>query len=352
MGYESIKRLLPQGVSDQRSVVFVDKAFRDAELLRKHAHYVIVIDSEAGELYCREFIDNSKHGYIANVIAVLAPVSLFDGRFVLEQGLVLEIGLSRGRPYTQAEVKLSPLGGEGRQVMKKRNKLRDITSEELSVVWEKIRGCLHCEAEKRMSTRLPNNYTLRGRDLIHEDGVRFTVSQSDKVLYWKVRIEDDRERVRRVLLPRAQWIALQLRRYKETQVNGKRFKNLKGVRAVANALFHMRKYKFATDHVMRQLFSLIPKDVIGVFREALEAHGMEELLRAEERDIPHSPWRAEAEKLPALHGGHIIVRRKQGKKMLTSENGRKKRQIGTGASSHPHAQGCIVGEYYLDERQA
>ena len=355
MNYEKLKELLPEGFSNGKNVVMVGKALRDASLLREKARFVIVLDKDAsGNIYCRELIDNTKPGYIVSVIAILAPVQLFGGRFTLDQGLVLEIGLSRGRPYTQAEIK-SDESDRGRSAIKGRRKLCDISFPEMEVAWPKIIDFL-CKATTKLQNgrTYQNNYVLPGRDYVFEAGMRITVSKKDKILYWKIVIEDERSRTRSYLADRAEWIAKSLRPYLGSKVSGNRFKNLKGVSAVAGALIHMRRYTFAPNHLMRKLISLLPKDVRGIFEEVVDAYNLSNLLNMLKRDpvFPHEYILAQG--LPRLKESYLSIKRKQGKSMKKRESGRKRRQIGSNGfnNGNAHAQGCVVAEFYFKEKSA
>ncbi len=352
MNYKQIQSLLPEGFKDQKSVMFTQKAFRDVNELRKHARFVIVLDHEDDvNVYCREIIDNSECGYVANVIAVLAPVRLFEGKLTLAEGLVLEIGLSRGRPYTQAEV--LPNGrGDRRIYVKPRRKLRDITYPELEAAWSTIVTLLS-EATRRLQAgrEFPNQWVLHGRDYIHDDGMRISVSRDDKIMYWKVVIEDERTRTRRYLKDRAEWITMKLSPYLGSKVTGKRFKNLKGVTEVAGALVHMRRYTFAPNHLMRKLLSLLPGGVKGIFEEVVDAHKLSTLLGTLQREPKFPAEYLEAQQLGKLKESFFVIKRKQGNAIRRSEDGKKKRQIKPDGSGNAHAQGCVVAEYYFTERR-
>ncbi|HUY62619.1 MAG TPA: hypothetical protein VMV50_02430 [Candidatus Paceibacterota bacterium] len=77
----------------------VEKAVRDGRLLRACARFVVVLDA-AGR--CIDMVHREKD-YIASVACVLGPASV-AGTDVPE-ALLLEVGISRGRPYRSAERK-------------------------------------------------------------------------------------------------------------------------------------------------------------------------------------------------------------------------------------------------------
>ncbi len=350
MNYEQIKGLLPGEARNQRAIIRVQKAMRDTDRIRRHAHFVIVlgVDEQHGP-YCREFIDNTERGYVANVIAVLAPVDLFDGWFVLEQSVVLEVGLTRGRPYTQAE---SSLGAANRRlVVKKRHKLRDATFDEVAGAWPRILECIKEETRRLQGGRMyPNTFLLRGRNYIHDDGIRVTVSKNDRYLYWKIVIEDERARIRRYIGDRAAWITSQLMPYTRTTVRGKRFKNLAGVRAATGTLQNMRAYTYMPNHLIRKLVVFLPKDVRNVFNEVVDVYKLSWVARVQQQR-PRLPTELKvARQLPPLTECFMVIKRKQGRMLLSRESGRRRRQIDPTKRGHPHAQGCVVAELYFKER--
>jgi hypothetical protein len=134
-------------------------------------------------------------------------------------------------------------------------------------------------------------------------------------------------------------------------VTGKRFKQLKGVVRVADALYNMRKYSFAPNYLMRTLLRLIPKSAHSVFRETLEAHDLGKLLAALDRDPKMPEPYTQAKRLPSLRGAYLLIVRKQGAELRRSERYRRKRQISTSGNSAPHAQGCVVAEHFFEERR-
>jgi hypothetical protein len=347
--YESVKQLLPKAVATQRNTVMVEKAMRDARLLKEHARLVIVLDyDEGGNAQCRDVIDNSMH-YVADVIAVLAPVRLFDNTFILDQGLVLEIGMSRGRPYRQAETWEHPNYPGVKLCIKGRRKLRETTLQELQAAWPHIETHLRIRTERRMSERKQNTFAIHGGKYVHEDGVRITVAKNDSIAYYKVVLEDARARQERYLRTRVGWIAEKLRPYRssKSKATGKRFKRLKGVREVADAIKNMRRLTYAPNHIMRTLSKSVPKDVKVLFEDTLRAHGLGKLADAVGREPVMPPALTLAKQLPVLDPGRFWIVRKQG--IQPQNRGSHRRQLRTAALTKqaPHAQGCVVVEYYI-----
>ena len=346
MEYAQIKHLLPEKVGTQRNVMYIKKAMRDARLLREYACFVIVLDrDEHNEVFCRETIDNSR-GYIADVIAVLAPVSLFGGKFFLDQGLVFEIGMSRGRPYRQAETREHPKYSGQKIFVKGRRKLRDIEFDELVVAWAHAERHLFARTLKRQNERKKSFFILGKRD-VPEAGVRVTVSKNDQVFYYKVVVEDERARQERYIATRARWITEILQPYLKTNVRGKRFRNLKGVIKVADCIRNMRRFTHAPNHIMRRLVGAIPGNVRALFYEILDMYGLSKLSSVISREPRVPPGLVLARKMPNMKEGRLWVVRKQGRHSQGKGRTRRVFHKPVATKQVPQAKGCVVAEHYL-----
>lgn len=348
MKYGAIRELLPQEVATARNAQLVEKAMRDARLLREHARLVIVLDyTETNEVACREVIDNSSSGYIADVIAILAPVRLWDGAFVLDQGLVFEIGMSRGRPYRQAETWEHPQYPDQKLHIKRRRRQRDISLEELEAAWLPLATHLRVRTEKRQKERKEKTFAVHGGSYIHNDGVRITVSKNDSIMYYKVVLEDTRSRQERYLRRRVQWIVETLRPYRSSRVTGKRFKRLKGVAKVADSISNMRRLTYAPNHLMRALVRAVPRDMAALFERVLVAHGLSKLHGMTTRDPGMPQGLILAKRLPMLHPGRLWIVRKQGNQPQRRGRHRRVLKAMSAQKQSPHAKGCVVAEHYL-----
>ena len=297
MKYERIKELLPKEFSKQKNVMFVEKAMRDARLLREYARFIVVLDKDQlGRVFVKETIDNSEKGYIANVIAVLAYVELFDGAFTLDQGLVLEVGISRGRPYQRAKTKKNNGSAVSISRIKGRRKLRDISMEEMLVIWPVLVGLI-----TKHTLAVRGNWSGKGEEWFVSSigrgvprGAYFTVSESDKVLARKVILEDTRYLLKLYLYRKALHISWWLRRFKFSYYPECQLKSFEGVKKAVD-MWKNARWK---PRLARAVISHIPFGKKDLFLAVLKAHGLKDPF--DDDPLYPDPFDAQAQKLPVL----------------------------------------------------
>ena len=174
------------------------------------------------------------------------------------------------------------------------------------------------------------------------------VSKEDKVLYWKVVIEDERARFERYLHDSADWITSCLRPYAGSRVSGKRFINLKGVTRVADFFVNARKYTFAPNHIMRRIVDSVSPDVRALLDEVVDSHKLHKLFNVLNQQPKMPEEFLLAQKLQKLEGCRFWIVRKQGRAVKSKRARRHSFARAMDVQGPAHAQGCLVAEHYLE----
>lgn len=126
---------LPHSRNDTATTVvpFEHKLVRDGRTIKQYARWVLVIDEEGNIL---STIDRSHKGYLVNSIAVLGP-ALVKGTLMPET-VLLEIGLSRCRPYRRSERGNRDVVVSSREVIPKRLRAACISHKQLAAIWPTV----------------------------------------------------------------------------------------------------------------------------------------------------------------------------------------------------------------------
>ena len=273
-----------------------DKIERDAQRLQKLAHWVLVIDEQGN--VC-DLIENQS--YVANVIAVLGPAVYHDT--VFQRALLLEIGISQGRPYMQAES--HRLGGRMfRKHIKGRTKVTGISFTQLKSVWPMLISIIE-ELVKQARSRWQDKnkggwyvFTKAGFKCF-ERGICFSVSRMDDLLCEAFLLRD--VEVRKYLYGNAWTIGYFLRRYKYAYYPEKQLKSLAGVRKVVDLWKTMSTSPRWSKRYSRRILGILPSKTRSLFKQIASVYNLDV---AEE--LEHVPIYSQARQL--VFPAHLHVR--------------------------------------------
>lgn len=236
-----------------------DKLLRDARRLKQRARWVLLID-EKGEV--RDFIGNDD--YVANVIAVLGPVTSHGMK--LSEALLLEIGISHGRPYLPTESHRK--GGRAqRERMKGRSKAADITLTQLQTVWPMILSIIEESVIQARSTWKNKDgwfVNTKAGCKCFERGICFSVSNTDHILHEAFLLRD--VDVRSYLRKNARSIWYFLRRYKYVYYPEKQLKSLVGVKKVVELWQNMSDSPRWSRRYAHRVIGALPSATRTLFR--------------------------------------------------------------------------------------
>lgn len=186
--------------------VSLEKLQRDARNIRQYARFVIVLNGQQAEVIDNGHLKKSGLPY-AKLIAVLGPVE-YKG-VSLEESVLMEIGYSRTRPYTQLEER--PVDKNGRRsscrwFLKGRARVGSVSNEDFQRVYPIMVRCMEqvvLECRENWGTKGP--WYVDGPGEV-ERGIYFTVSHSDEFLYQQFVREDVRYRKNKYIRNHADWI--------------------------------------------------------------------------------------------------------------------------------------------------
>lgn len=246
------------------------KLLRDSQRLRKQARWVLVIDKE-GKV--RDMFSND--AYVANIIAVLGP-AVFCG-VAVPDSVLLEIGISKGRPYKQAE-SIQRGGRANRERMKGRLRTAHITFEQLHRVWPMVVSICEEVVEKERSTWEEKN---RGGWFVHteagvksfERGISFSISHTDHVLHEAFLMRD--ADVRRYLRKNARTIRYFLRRCRYVYYPEKQLKSLVGVQKVVQLWRNMSSSPRWSPRYAHLLINFLPSAPRALFRHIAGVYNLD-----------------------------------------------------------------------------
>jgi hypothetical protein len=285
-------QLLPE-VRSQTNARKVLKVVDDVKRIKEKARYVLTLNADGKVI---GFLYKAEKGSFANVVAVLAPANLYG--VYLTEALVLEIGISRTRPYQKSE--LASYGKKVTPYLRTRERVRSITTHELAQLWptlEKVFSSATYQTRKRWKQK--EGWWVRSKKGLwqFERGVYFSFDNRDSVARLFALNEEARRR-QRFLRQYAGRIAGWLRPYGRRSYTDNRVKKFRGVReAVAS-------WKGASLSPQDQeiVFGFLPSQAQYVFGLGLTANRLPSVERIRRKKEPHSY---------ALQDGQLrLVRRK------------------------------------------
>lgn len=197
----------------------VAKLVRDAENIRQYGRFVIVLKGKTGVDVIDNGIRRAQGLPYARIIAVLGPARYKEN--LLKEGILLEIGYSRARPYASTE--LSKNGGRSHQrgrFLKQRPRVRLLSDEEMARVYPHLVDCMRVivlESSEHWETRTWHmkkrpGYT-KGPGEVGR-GIYFTVSHSDRHLHRQFSMEDMQHRKDSYILRHISWVRWLFKKYK------------------------------------------------------------------------------------------------------------------------------------------
>ncbi|MHB8660802.1 MAG: hypothetical protein ACYC75_02605 [Minisyncoccota bacterium] len=157
----------------------------------------------------------------------------------MEKSVLMEIGYSRTRPYTQLEER--PRGKDGhrsgrRWFLKQRTRVRNLSGEEFALVYPLIAQCMTAivlECREKWGQKRP--WFVIGPGEV-ERGIHFTISHADELLHQQFVREDARYRGDKYIRKHARWIRWLFGRYKSSYYTPKQMKSFARVQCVAEML--------------------------------------------------------------------------------------------------------------------
>lgn len=274
MNFREIFDQLPPGNRSQTNAQRVLKAVGDVRRLKEEARYVLTVDKHGNPV---SFIHNST--YLANLIAVLGPSEIFG--FKLEEAVVLEIGISRTRPYRPVK----QVAREGKKKIStkrfgRRERVRAVRSHELAGFWPALEKVFSSATyQTRLGWKTKEGWwttVKKGTSKVvyeFERGVRFSVDHRDRAVKLFVLREEQRRR-HEFLRGYAKAISAWLRRYVKKPYTEKRLKKLQGVIRTVES---WKRVALPADE-QGVVVSAMSRSTQAFFVRALSAHGMESLI--------------------------------------------------------------------------
>jgi hypothetical protein len=191
--------------------VTLGKLIRDVANVRRYARFVLVLTQEGVQVIDNGHLRKSGLPY-AKLIAVVGTVSYKAETF---EGLLMEIGYSRTRPYTSLEER-HETAGKGRAPrrwhLKARSRVRGLTDTELASIYPHFGPCMETIVlEHREKWQVKKAWWVNGPGPV-ERGVYFTVSRSDARMHQQMALEDVRFRKRAYISGHMKRIRRYLRR--------------------------------------------------------------------------------------------------------------------------------------------
>lgn len=256
----------------------ITKARRDAMRLKERARYILVLNDKAQAI---DFIHNQN--FFANIIAVLAPATI-SGVY-LPEVLVLEVGISRTRPYAATEKVTWSGKKKSTRRFTLRRKAREMSESEFITAWQFLEKFFCSATFQTRSNWKPETkkgwwINTESGSILCERGVYFSVSMEDTFLHQQVLAEDVRTR-RRYLRISANNINHWLRRYKLLSYPDAKLKSLKGVIKAVDLWKNMS----LEPRLAREVIRLMNHNARELFRDALRVFHLSDPTNDEE-DMP------------------------------------------------------------------
>jgi len=202
-----------------RQEVTLEKLQRDASKIRQYARFVIVLGKSQLEVIDNGYLRKGGLPY-AKLIAVLGPVE-YKG-VSLQESVLMEIGYSRTRPYTQIEkggTREKKDGKNGFRIypswsIKSRKRARLLLGKELVSAYPHIVRCIETIVlEQREGWKVKGRWWVDGPGAI-ERGIHFSVSHDDQLLWRQLILEDVWCREKKYIAGHAKRIRRMFREYK------------------------------------------------------------------------------------------------------------------------------------------
>lgn len=265
MKFREIYQAMPPDIRSQTNARQVLKAIDDVRRLKEQARYVLILDAQ-GKLINIIY----RATYFANLIAVLAPATLHG--IPLPEALVLEIGISRTRPY-QAVERVTREGTKKlfTKRLMKRTRVRPMSTYELAKLWPDLER-LFASATRAARLRWKNKeawwVTSRKGTWQFERGIYFSVDNRDSRVRLFVLNEEMRRR-HAFLREYAGRLADHMHRYRK-QYSEERLKRLIGIRE-AIAMWKSSGLPRSDQGVV---LAALPRRTRSLFERSLSAFGL------------------------------------------------------------------------------
>lgn len=218
-----------------RGVTF-GKLRRDARNILRYARFVIVLGGDYPKVIDNGYRRTKSLPY-ARIIAVVGPVQ--HTGIILKNGVRMEIGYSRTRPYAQLEERLrDEYGNRGnrRWFLKPRPRAGHLSDEEFALVFPLITQCMaSIVLEHRQNWKVKKSWWVDGPGEV-ERGVHFTIHHSDESMFRQMVLEDVRYRRERYISRHAAWVYYLLKRYKYSAYPSRQLRKFSKAQCVAEML--------------------------------------------------------------------------------------------------------------------
>lgn len=263
-------KILPPPEKVFRSAAREQKIRRDAERIKSFARQVFVLD-ENGRVVS-SFRKNKRNCRI-NAIAVLAPAS-FNGSRVPET-LVLEIGISRTRPYRKVE-----RSSDGRRfdIVTWRHRVRELTRKEAEAVWPVLKEAIISVMLEDRSAWETKEYKIFARggsewNFPRMRGISFSVLADDRHIFRLISAESSK-RKEPFLLEYAKGLESWLRKYRYVSYPDRDMKLMKNLNS---AVGMWRRLKLSLEDGATVL-SMMKEGKRTLLRNALYVFGLKDPL--------------------------------------------------------------------------
>lgn len=242
------------------------KIREDGKRIRRAARWVLVVDDRGIVI---DIIHNTN--YVANIIAVIGPVVICG--VCIPEAVLLEIGVSRGRPYAKAECKRD---GVYRQ-FNCRKKAGELSLAQLNSTWPAIIAAIEeCIREARAGWSFKIGWRTRttaNKMKEYERGVYFSISSKDVLLHEAFLLRDV---VNRTYLERdAYLISYFLRRYKFVYYPAKQLKSFKGVHRVVDLWRKMTISPRWSARYAQKVFRMLPPAKRSLFEHVADIYKLD-----------------------------------------------------------------------------
>lgn len=233
-----------------RKLASLEKSERDVENLKKYARFVIILKDGHVRLIDNVDLVNKKLPY-AKIVAILGTVHYGDVE--LPEGILMEVGFCRTRPYARVEERLKDQKAGQRWTITSRRRIRELSKEEFALVYPHIVECMtSIVIEHRSLWKTKGSWWVDGPGPI-ERGIHFTVAERDVHMFRQMVLEDIAYKKRRYISGHARRVARFLGPYKRSYYSPKQLKRFGRVRDIRE-LLHQPHYSPFYREVLRRCF--------------------------------------------------------------------------------------------------
>lgn len=270
------------------SPVRIEKAISDQQKLSRGARFTLTINASGTHTL------HENESYAASVLAVFAPAEI-DGLHI-EAGLILEIGIGKGAPYSHTFKK----DASGKCLSVDRRKIREATENEQGIIWDifsKLMIRLTDEQVHKRKRQKPwFQHTDNGELYCFTKGKRFLVSMDDEWVRNLILELEFLHRWKKYLRKRSRAIWFWLTKYQHTYYSKRQVKRYSGLAKTAEILSGIQ---FRHEYLRWRFIETLLDKRAAIVRNTMIHFGV---------PLEETPY-VIPKPAPKLDGHHLIIHR-------------------------------------------